>query len=181
MVEIDLPRPRTSEIVSSTAFGRYVAEIWHDLREEASRGMQDAEQRSLQAGSHDFRPSRLADYAPAALGLGTLILGVVALEILIRVGIVNRYVVPLPSQIIASFGRVVFEEDILDRFLLTAGEALAAGVLLTVVGIALGALLHRVTLLRMATETWVAALAAAPIVLMYPLFLVIFAVTPPPS
>ena len=50
MVEIDLPRPRTSEIVSSTAFGRYVAEIWHDLREEASRGMQDAEQRSLQAG-----------------------------------------------------------------------------------------------------------------------------------
>ncbi|MFZ0458128.1 MAG: ABC transporter ATP-binding protein [Rhodoplanes sp.] len=50
MVEIDLPRPRTSEIVSSTAFGRYVAEIWHDLREEASRGMQDAEQRSLHAG-----------------------------------------------------------------------------------------------------------------------------------
>jgi NitT/TauT family transport system permease protein len=117
---------------------------------------------------------RLADYAPAALGLGTLILGVVALEILVRVGVVNRYVVPLPSQIIASFGRVVFEEDILNRFLLTAGEALAAGVLLTIVGIALGALLHRVTLLRMATETWVAALAAAPIVLMYPLFLVIF-------
>jgi NitT/TauT family transport system ATP-binding protein len=50
MVEIDLPRPRTSEIVSSTAFGRYVAEIWHDLREEASRGMQDAEERRLHAG-----------------------------------------------------------------------------------------------------------------------------------
>jgi NitT/TauT family transport system ATP-binding protein len=50
MVDIDLPRPRTSEIVSSTAFGRYVAEIWHDLREEASRGMQDAEERRLHAG-----------------------------------------------------------------------------------------------------------------------------------
>jgi len=39
VVDIDLPRPRTSEIVSSEAFGRYVAQIWNDLREEASRGL----------------------------------------------------------------------------------------------------------------------------------------------
>ena len=38
IVDIDLPRPRTSEIVSSEAFGRYVAQIWSDLREEATRG-----------------------------------------------------------------------------------------------------------------------------------------------
>jgi NitT/TauT family transport system ATP-binding protein len=38
-VKIDLPRPRTSAIVSSDAFGHYVATIWGDLREEASRGM----------------------------------------------------------------------------------------------------------------------------------------------
>jgi NitT/TauT family transport system ATP-binding protein len=43
IVPIDLPRPRTSEVVGSEAFGRYVAQIWSDLREEASRGMQDAE------------------------------------------------------------------------------------------------------------------------------------------
>jgi len=35
--------PSTSEIVSSDAFGRYVAQIWGDLREEASRGMHDDE------------------------------------------------------------------------------------------------------------------------------------------
>ncbi|HEX2655416.1 MAG TPA: ABC transporter ATP-binding protein [Xanthobacteraceae bacterium] len=46
VVSIDLPRPRTSEVVSSEAFGRYVAQIWSDLREEAGRGMQDAEARS---------------------------------------------------------------------------------------------------------------------------------------
>ena len=40
IVDINLPRPRTSEIVGSEAFGRYVAQIWSDLREEASRGMQ---------------------------------------------------------------------------------------------------------------------------------------------
>ncbi|RIX98220.1 ABC transporter ATP-binding protein [Aureimonas flava] len=42
-VEITLPRPRTSEIVGSEQFGRYVAEIWNDLRAEATQGMQDAE------------------------------------------------------------------------------------------------------------------------------------------
>jgi NitT/TauT family transport system ATP-binding protein len=46
-VEIALPRPRTSEIVSSDAFGRYVAEIWSDLREEASRGMRQDESHAL--------------------------------------------------------------------------------------------------------------------------------------
>jgi NitT/TauT family transport system ATP-binding protein len=52
MVDIKLPRPRTSEIVSSEAFGRYVAQIWADLREEASRGMVDDESRALHAGDH---------------------------------------------------------------------------------------------------------------------------------
>jgi NitT/TauT family transport system ATP-binding protein len=47
MVKIDLPRPRTSEIVSSVAFGHYVAQIWSDLREEASRGLRDDETSKL--------------------------------------------------------------------------------------------------------------------------------------
>jgi NitT/TauT family transport system ATP-binding protein len=52
IVEIDLPRPRSSEVVSSEAFGRYVAQIWSDLREEASRGMLEAEERALHAQEH---------------------------------------------------------------------------------------------------------------------------------
>jgi NitT/TauT family transport system ATP-binding protein len=52
MVEIKLPRPRTSEIVSSEAFGRYVAQIWSDLREEASRGMSDDEAQKRKQGEH---------------------------------------------------------------------------------------------------------------------------------
>ena len=46
-VDIRLPHPRDSEVVSSDAFGHYVAEIWHDLREEASRGIRDDESRVL--------------------------------------------------------------------------------------------------------------------------------------
>ena len=43
ILAIDLPRPRSSELAASERFGRYVADIWNDLREEASRGMEDAE------------------------------------------------------------------------------------------------------------------------------------------
>jgi len=52
IVDVKLPRPRSSEIVSSEAFGRYVAQIWSDLREEASRGLLDDESRALHSGAH---------------------------------------------------------------------------------------------------------------------------------
>ena len=113
-------------------------------------------------------------YFPAALGIGSLFVFVALLELLIRVGIINRFIVPMPSDIIAAFPRVIVEEHVLQRFLLTAGEAFSASVLVTIVGVAGGVVLHRYHLLRLATETWVAAIAAAPLVLMYPLYLVIF-------
>jgi NitT/TauT family transport system ATP-binding protein len=43
VVEIDLPRPRSSEIVSSERFGQLVGTIWNDLRAEANRGMSETE------------------------------------------------------------------------------------------------------------------------------------------
>jgi NitT/TauT family transport system ATP-binding protein len=49
-VEIALPHPRDADIVESDAFGHYVAEIWHDLREEASRGIAEDESRALRRG-----------------------------------------------------------------------------------------------------------------------------------
>jgi NitT/TauT family transport system ATP-binding protein len=45
VVPIELPRPRTSEVMESEAFGRHVAMIWRDLRGEASRGMAELEGR----------------------------------------------------------------------------------------------------------------------------------------
>ena len=51
VVDIKLPRPRSSEIVGSDDFGHYVAQIWGDLREEASRGLKDDEARMARAGA----------------------------------------------------------------------------------------------------------------------------------
>ena len=113
-------------------------------------------------------------YVPAALGLGSFVAFIALVELLIRVGVINRFIVPMPSDIIAAFPRVIVEEHVLQRFLLTAGEAFSASILVTIFGVAGGVLLYRYQLLRLATETWVAAVAAAPLVLMYPLYLVIF-------
>ena len=38
------------------------------------------------------------NFLPLVLGLGALIAFFVAMELLIRVGLINRYIVPLPTQ-----------------------------------------------------------------------------------
>ena len=108
------------------------------------------------------------------LSLATLAGIFVLLEILIRTGLISAFVLPPPSAIVGSLYRVVVEEDLLARFLTTVGEALGAGVLIAAIGIPMGVWLARSPTLRAACETWVAAMAAAPLVLAYPLFLVIF-------
>ncbi len=40
---IDLPRPRTADVLVSPAFGAYVAELWNDLRQEATRGLAESD------------------------------------------------------------------------------------------------------------------------------------------
>ena len=112
IVDIKLPRPRSSEIVSSEAFGRYVAQIWNDLREEASRGSWTRKATSCARARSDERRSprspRTGNF-PAALGLVSFVVFIALVELLIRVGVINRFIVPMPSDIIAAFPRVIVE------------------------------------------------------------------------
>ncbi len=43
VVDIDLPRPRSSKMMGGERFGHFVATIWEDLREEASKGLLELE------------------------------------------------------------------------------------------------------------------------------------------
>lgn len=108
------------------------------------------------------------------LGAGSLVAALALLEALLRAGVVNRFIVPLPSQVLAAIPRIVGEEHVVARFGQTTLEVLWATALLALVGIPLGALLYRFARTRLAFESWVGAIAAAPIVLVYPLFLVLF-------
>lgn len=107
-------------------------------------------------------------------GLLVIALLIVLLQWAIGAGIVDGYTVPRPTQIAEALPRLIAEEGVLHRFLITAAETFAAGTLATLVGTAMGAALYRWPLMRRSFESWVAVLAAAPLVLAYPLFLVLF-------
>ncbi len=109
-----------------------------------------------------------------AFGVLSLIAAAAALQALIVADVISRYVVPPPSDVVVAIGRIVREEHVVARFLLTSGETFGAGLLIVAVGVPIGFWLHRSVLARRAFETWVAAWAAAPLVLAYPLFLVLF-------
>lgn len=111
---------------------------------------------------------------PILTGLASVVIFFLVMELVIQLGIISRYIVPPPSEIAGSFYRIITEEHIARRFLLTLSECFAAGAMTIVFGILGGVLMHRHKLLQQACETWVAAWAAAPIVLAYPLFMVIF-------
>jgi ABC-type nitrate/sulfonate/bicarbonate transport system permease component len=113
-------------------------------------------------------------YGPWVIGVGSIVLFLLFIEFAVRAGIINQFAVPPPSDIVMAFPRIIAEEHVGARFLDTAFEAVIASVFVALLGISAGVLLYRVQILRLATETWVAALAAAPTVLLYPLFLVIF-------
>ena len=117
--------------------------------------------------------ARKSKLAPLATGLATVLAVILLLEFLIGIDVIDRFLMPPPSDVFAALPRLFTEENVINRFFVTAGETLAAGLLLAIFGVAAGALLFRVAILRSAYETWIAAFAAAPIVLSYPLFLVI--------
>ena len=120
------------------------------------------------------RRAMLREGVPFVFGAVCLLVLLALIEVLVRMGIINPFIVPKPTDIVMSFERIVVDENILPRFYTTCGEALAASLMLSVVGISLGVLLHRNLTVRLATQSWVAAVASAPLVLIYPLFLVIF-------
>lgn len=109
-----------------------------------------------------------------SLGVATIVGVFVLLEVLLRVGIVNKYIVPLPSQVLFSLERIIVEEKILGRVRETAFEMLVACSAVIVIGVPIGSLLYKWVALRRAILDWVAAMAAAPLVLAFPLFLVMF-------
>ena len=111
---------------------------------------------------------------PIAVGAATLVGTFVILEILLRVGVVNRYIVPLPSDVLLSLERIIVEEGVVTRARETAYEMFMSCMAVIIIGVPIGTVLYRYRPMRQALMDWVAALAAAPLVLAFPLFLVMF-------
>lgn len=119
-----------------------------------------------------------APLTPPLIGALIVVALVGLLQVAVMAGAVDEYTVPPPLDVLASLPRLFAEEHLVRRFLITSGETLGAGLLALVVGVAAGIGLFRSPRLRRAFEPWFAVLAAAPLVLAYPLFLVLFGRSP---
>jgi ABC-type nitrate/sulfonate/bicarbonate transport system permease component len=118
--------------------------------------------------------SRWARMPPALAGLFCLVLLLALVEVAVRADIIPRTVVARPSDAIAGLMTSQNRADLRDGFLITFGMTAIAMVLELLVALPLGYFLFRRRDFALAYSGWLAALFAAPIFLLYPLFLVIF-------
>ena len=110
---------------------------------------------------------------PRILLLATIAALLLAWEAASAAGWIDPFTVPPPAEIAATLPQLFDDEDLARRFATTFLEAFAAAALAILVGVPTGLLLHHSRPAGRAFEPWVAALAAAPLVLLYPLFLVL--------
>lgn len=96
-----------------------------------------------------------------------LLHGAVAMEWL------SAYIVPTPLDMISSVPTLFRNEELLQKFLLTFGITLAAASISVLIGVPLGWFLYRFPILGRAYEPWLGAAFSAPLILLYPLFMVI--------
>ena len=109
---------------------------------------------------------------PVLTGLAAIAVLLAVWQAVVALGFVNPLVAPAPSDIAASFPALITDEDLIQRFLRTFAEALISAAIAVIVGTAIGWWLHAKRWAGLAFESWVASFAAAPLVLLYPLFLV---------
>ncbi len=109
-----------------------------------------------------------------AAGLVGLAAVAALLEFVIRAGLVSPLIVAAPSSLPQAFALLAREGYLVAPFLITMAQAFAATALAAAVGVPLGFILWRRPLLSRAYEPWLGAAFAAPLILLYPLFLVIF-------
>lgn len=113
-------------------------------------------------------------WAATAAGLVGLSLFAALLEFTIRMGWISALIVAPPSSLPRAFAKLAAEGHLLQPFFATLAQAFCAAVLAAGVGLPLGFLLWRRPVLGQAYEPWLGAAFAAPLILLYPLFLVIF-------
>ncbi len=89
-------------------------------------------------------------------------------------GMVSRFIAPPPSEIFPAIGLLYVDNELTARFLRTFGEVFAAAGIGSGLGMAIGWWLHHNRTAGAAYTDWIAASAAAPLVLLFPLFLVLF-------
>lgn len=125
------------------------------------------------ADNHQKPHPASALWGPGTASLMVLLFLGLILEVLVTSGIADPSIVAAPSEMLMSLERLFTEDDLGTAFLITLAQALSATLLAMLIGLPLGWTLFRYDVLGRAYRGWLAAMFAAPLVLLYPLFLVI--------
>lgn len=112
--------------------------------------------------------------SPALLGLVTIAAVAGLMELLVAWGALPSYIFVRPSAVLLSIVGLFRDEELGWRLLQTLGATMAAAGLAAVSGVPIGWMIHRYRLFGEIFGNWLAALAAAPFILLYPLFLAVF-------
>lgn len=111
---------------------------------------------------------------PILTGVATIAIFLAIWQACVDLGWWNKLIAPAPLTIAAAIDSLFADEGLILRLLQTLGETAAAAALAVVAGVPVGLWLHRSRWAGRAYFTWFASVAAAPVVLLYPLYLVIF-------
>ena len=111
--------------------------------------------------------------SPLMAGAAALAGVLVVLQLAVGSRLISSFLVPAPVDVLASFGVLLAQEHLLQRFAVTGAEALAAALLAMMIGGAAGWALYRSPHARLAYTSWIIGLNAAPSLLLYPIFLVV--------
>lgn len=106
--------------------------------------------------------------------LGLLVAVVLVLELVVQAGWVSPFVVPPPHEVLGAIPGMLIDEGLGWATLVTFGTTFAATALALIIGVPLGVLLATKDRYGVAYEPWLEAAFAAPIILLYPLFLIFF-------
>lgn len=112
--------------------------------------------------------------SPQVMGLFAVVVLLALVEFLVRTDVISRTVVARPTDAFAGLITLQNRADLFDGFLITFGTTAVAMTLELLVAFPAGYFLFRRRDFSQAYSGWLAALVAAPIFLLYPLFLVIF-------
>ncbi len=103
-----------------------------------------------------------------------LLLGLGALEWAVKIQLINTFFVPPPSQVAQKLADDLRDAVIWRQIAITLGETAAAFVMAAAIGLCLGYLLWRYRVLGEAFDPILAGVFSSPIILLYPIFLVVF-------
>jgi NitT/TauT family transport system permease protein len=99
---------------------------------------------------------------------------VLLLEALCRFGVIERFSMIPPSEVLWHLGRLLAGREMWPAILKTLGNVIAACLSSIIVGVILGTLIHGWRALRETLDPLFAAYYAIPVYAFYPLFIVIF-------